>query len=219
MILFIDNVISPDELALARDVLSRARFDDGKRTAGWSARNVKDNAQAAREGEVDRLAGMLAERIRAHPVFALAVRPKLLTPLILSRYEGGQAYGTHVDDALMAGVRTDVSFTLFLAEPDTYEGGELVMEGSGGADEIKLPAGALVAYPSTSLHRVAPVTEGARLAAVGWARSYIRSAEQRELLFDLDTARRALFEREGKSREFDLMSKSVANLIRMWAED
>lgn len=219
MILFIDNVISPDELALARDVLARARFDDGRRTAGWSAKSVKDNAQAAREGEVEQLAGMLAERILVNPVFALAVRPKLLTPLILSRYEGGQAYGTHVDDALMAGVRTDVSFTLFLAEPDTYEGGELVMEGSGGADEIKLAAGALVAYPSTSLHRVTPVTNGARLAAVGWARSYIRSAEQRELLFDLDTARRTLFEREGKSREFDLMSKSVANLVRMWAED
>lgn len=219
MILFIDNVISPDELALARDVLGRARFDDGKRTAGWSAKSVKDNAQAAREGEVDQLAGMLAERIRTNPVFALAVRPKLLTPLILSRYAGGQAYGTHVDDALMAGVRTDVSFTLFLAEPDTYEGGELVIEGAGGEEEIKLEAGALVAYPSTSLHRVAPVTSGARLAAVGWARSYIRSTEQRELLFDLDTARRALFEREGKSREFDLMSKSVANLVRMWAED
>ncbi len=219
MILFIDNVISPDELALARHVLERASFDDGKRTAGWSAKGVKDNAQAARDPEVAKLAEMLAGRILANAVFALAVRPKLLTPLILSRYAGGQAYGTHVDDALMAGVRTDVSFTLFLAEPDTSEGGELVMEGSGGEEEIKLPAGALVAYPSTSLHRVAPVTEGARLAAVGWARSYIRTAEQRELLFDLDTARRALFEREGKSREFDLMSKSVANLLRMWADD
>lgn len=219
MILFIDKVVTPGELEHARDVLERARFDEGKRTAGWSARGVKDNAQAARAPEIEKLAGVLAERILAHAVFALAVRPKLLSPLILSRYEGGQSYGTHVDDALMAGMRTDVSFTLFLAEPESYAGGELVIEGTGGEDEIKLAAGSLVAYPSTSLHRVAPVTEGARLAGVGWARSYIRSTERRELLFDLDMARRALFEREGKSREFDLMSKSVANLLRLWVED
>lgn len=219
MIICIDNVISPDELALARVVLQGARFDEGKRTAGWSAKGVKHNAQAAREGEVEKLAGVLAERVRAHPVFALAVRPKALTPLILSRYGQGQAYGTHVDDALMAGMRTDVSFTLFLTDPETYQGGELVIAGPGGEEEIKLAAGGLVAYPSTSLHRVAPVRDGVRLAAVGWARSYIRSAESRELLFDLDTARRALYEREGKSHEFDLMSKSVANLLRMWAED
>ena len=128
-------------------------------------------------------------------------------------------YGSHVDDALMNGIRTDVSFTLFLSDPDSYDGGALVIESSGGEDDIKLPAGSLVAYPSTTLHRVQPVTKGARLAAVGWARSFIRDPARRELLFDLDTARQSLFAREGKTAEFDLLSKSTANLLRMWAED
>jgi PKHD-type hydroxylase len=119
----------------------------------------------------------------------------------------------------MQGLRTDVSFTLFLADPDTYDGGELIIESASGEEPIKLEAGSLFAYSSTTLHRVAPVTRGVRFAAVGWARSFIRDAPKRELLFDLDTARRQLFAREGKSAEFDLMSKSLANLMRMWADD
>lgn len=129
------------------------------------------------------------------------------------------AYGSHVDDALMGGMRTDVSFTLFLSEPDTYDGGALVIETSAGEDDVKLPAGSLVAYASTTLHRVAEVTRGARLAAVGWARSYIRDPAQREVLFDLDTAHQSLFQKSGKTPEFDLLSKTSANLLRMWAED
>jgi len=162
---------------------------------------------------------MLTAKIRENPVFRLAVRPKTLSPLILSRYEPGTAHGSHVDDALMGGVRTDVSFTLFLADPGSYDGGALVIETSAGEDDVKLPAGSLVAYPSTTLHRVEPVTSGVRLAAVGWARSFVRDPAKREILFDLDTARQRLFERDGKSAEFDLVSKSSANLLRMWAED
>jgi PKHD-type hydroxylase len=119
----------------------------------------------------------------------------------------------------MSGTRTDVAFTLFLDPPETYEGGELVIESAAGEDSIKLPAGALVAYPATSLHHVNEVTRGVRLAAAGWAKSLIRDAARRELLFDLDTARRQMFARNGKSSEFDLVSKSFANLMRMWAED
>jgi PKHD-type hydroxylase len=152
-------------------------------------------------------------------VFALAVRPKALTPLLFSRTGKGMHYGTHVDDALMRGLRTDVSFTLFLSEPKSYGGGELVIEGTGGEDAFKLPAGSMIAYPATTLHRVNPVTRGERMVCAGWARSYVRDTAQRELLFDLDTARRRLFAREGKSEDFDLISKSVSNLLRMWAED
>jgi PKHD-type hydroxylase len=119
----------------------------------------------------------------------------------------------------MGGMRSDVAFTLFLSEPESYDGGELMIDSAAGEDAIKLAPGALVAYPATSLHRVAEVTRGARLAAVGWARSFVRDAAQRELLFDLDTARRTLFAQHGPSREFELMSKSLANLLRMWAED
>ena len=116
-------------------------------------------------------------------------------------------------------MRSDVSFTLFLSDPESYDGGELVIESAAGEETFKLAPGSLVAYPSTSLHRVAGIARGARFAAVGWARSFIRDAAQRELLFDLDTARRALFARDGKSAEFDLIAKSFANLMRMWTQD
>ena len=138
---------------------------------------------------------------------------------MFSRYEPGMHYGSHVDDALMQGMRTDVSFTLFLSDPASYDGGELVIESASGEDAVKLAAGALVAYPSTALHHVAEVTRGARLAAVGWARSYIRDGARRELLFDLDTARRQCSRARARRAEYDLVSKSLANLLRMWAED
>jgi PKHD-type hydroxylase len=162
---------------------------------------------------------LIAERILGNEVFQLAVRPRELSPLLLSRYEPGMHYGSHVDDALMDGIRTDVAFTLFLDDPGSYNGGELAIESAAGEDTFKLDPGALVAYPATSLHRVSDVTHGVRLAAVGWARSFIRDSARRELLFDLDSARRQLFAREGKSAEFDLLSKSFANLMRMWVED
>jgi PKHD-type hydroxylase len=161
----------------------------------------------------------MAERILGNEVFRLAVRPKALSPLLFSRYERGMHYGSHVDDALMDGMRTDVAFTLFLCDPSDYDGGELAIESAAGEEIFKLDAGALVAYSAASLHRVTDVTRGTRLAAVGWARSFVRDPTRRELLFDLDTARRQLFAREGKSAEFDLLSKSFANLVRMWAED
>jgi PKHD-type hydroxylase len=216
----IANLLTNDDLRAVRDALKNARFADGRETAGFAARLVKDNQQAkASDRSLDAVRALVAERILANDIFRMAVRPKALTPLLFSRYEPGMKYGSHVDDALMQGLRTDVSFTLFLEEPDSYDGGELVIETAAGEDAVKLPAGSLIAYPSTSLHRVAEVTHGQRNVAVGWARSFIRDAAQREMLFDLDTARRQIFAREGKSAEFDLISKSLANLLRMWAED
>jgi len=216
----IANILDGDALTEVQAALSKLPFEDGRATAGWSARLVKENQQVPRgEAKAEPIKQMLATRIAENEVFQLAVRPKKLSPITLSRYKKGMSYGAHVDDALMGGMRADVSFTLFLADPASYDGGELVIESASGEEDVKLPAGALVAYPSGSLHRVAPVTRGVRLAAVGWVRSFLRTPEQRELLFDLETARRALFAREGKSREFDLMSKGCVNLLRMWAED
>ena len=149
----------------------------------------------------------------------MAVRPKVLTPLMISRYKPGKQYGTHVDDALMRGLRTDISFTLFLSEPETYEGGALVVESAAGEQEFRLAAGAMIVYPSTALHRVESVKKGERLAAVGWARSFIRSSEQREILFDLENVRRNIFDLHGKTPAFDQVSKCSANLLRMWADD
>jgi PKHD-type hydroxylase len=219
MQIVIGNVLSADELDTVCAALARARFADGRDTAGFAARLVKNNRQAAPERALETVRRLVAERILGNELFGLAVRPKTLSPLLFSRYDADMHYGSHVDDALMDGMRTDVSFTLFLSEPESYDGGELVIESAAGEDAVKLAAGALVAYPSTSLHHVAAVTRGARLAAVGWARSFIRDAARRELLFDLDTARRGLFARDGKTAEFDLISKSTANLLRMWAED
>lgn len=220
MQIVIGNVLAADEIATVRATLARTRFVEGKGTAGFAARTVKNNRQA--EGSDRSLATirkLVAERILGNEVFRLAVRPKTLSPLLFSRYEAGMHYGRHVDDALTGGMRTDVSFTLFLSDPTSYDGGELTIESAAGEETFKLEAGALVAYSATSLHRVADVTRGARLAAVGWARSFVRDSARRELLFDLDTARRQLFARDGKSAEFDLISKSFANLMRMWAED
>jgi PKHD-type hydroxylase len=219
MQIVIGNVLTAEELDTVRAALARTRFVDGRDTAGFAARLVKKNRQAAPDRALETVRRLVAERILGNELFDLAVRPKALSPLLFSRYDPDMHYGSHVDDALMDGMRTDVSFTLFLSAPESYDGGELVIESAAGEDAVKLSAGALVAYPSTSLHHVAAVTRGVRLAAVGWARSFIRDAARRELLFDLDTARSALFARDGKTAEFDLIAKSTANLLRMWAED
>jgi PKHD-type hydroxylase len=139
--------------------------------------------------------------------------------MLVSRFRPGMSYGTHVDAAIMDGQRTDLSFTLFLSDPDSYDGGELVLEENEGDTAIKLPAGGLVLYQTTSLHRVAEVTRGERLAIVGWIRSYIRSPEHREILFDLDQSVAALREIEVDRRVLDRIFKVRNHLTRMWAED
>jgi PKHD-type hydroxylase len=220
MQIVIGDVLSAEDIATTTAALAQATFADGRATAGFAARLVKNNQQAeGSDRSLEMIRQLVAARILANDVFLSAVRPKALSPVLFSRYEPGMHYGSHVDDALMDGMRTDVAFTLFLCDPESYDGGELTIEGAAGDDVFKLAAGALVAYPATSLHRVADVTRGKRLAAVGWARSFVRDAARRELLFDLDTARRQLFAGAGKSAEFDLISKSFANLMRMWADD
>src|ERR1043166_3374220 len=214
MQIVIGNVLSADDLATVTAALTRARCVDGRATAGFAARVVKKNQQA--DGRtLDTVRKLVAERIISHEVFRLAVRPKALTPLLFSRYEDGMNYGSHVDDALMDGLRTDVSFTLFLSAPDSYDGGELVIESASGEDAVKLAAGSLVAYPSTALHRVAPVTRGERLSPGRWGRPVGGHCAQRARPFELDTARRQMFAKDGKTAEYDLVSKSLANLLRM----
>lgn len=219
MQIIIGDALPKNDIDIVCAALANACFVDGKESAGFAARMVKNNRQASgSDRSLETIRKLVAERILSNDVFAMAVRPKTLSPLLFSRYEPGMHYGSHVDDALMDGMRTDVSFTLFLDDPQSYDGGELVIESASGEDAVKLAAGSLVAYPSTSLHHVAAVTRGHRRVVVGWARSYIRDAAQRELLFDLDTARRQIFARDGKSGEFDLLSKSLANLLRMWVD-
>ncbi len=218
MILAIDELLSPAETEALRESAGGLSFGDGKATAGRYARDVKANDQAVASPERDALLDMVQRKIAGHEVFAAAVRPRAFTPLILSRYREGQTYGMHVDDALMRGVRTDVSFTLFLSDPDSYDGGALEIADTFESREIKLPAGGLVLYPSTTLHRVTPVMRGERLAVVGWAQSWLRNAGQREIVFDLDRAVAAVHGQDGKSELFDTLAKTRSNLLRMWAD-
>jgi PKHD-type hydroxylase len=221
MILCLAGVLGADEVAGMASRLAELDFVDGAATAGWQARPVKHNRQLPPGPATTALQAAVAAALDRHQLFQLACRPQRIRPALFSRYEPGMDYGSHVDDAVLPGpapLRADISFTLFLAAPESYAGGELMIETSAGEQAFKLPAGALVLYPSTTLHRVAPVTSGVRLAAVGWLQSRLRDAAARELLFDLDTARRALFERHGRSRELDLLAKASANLMRRWVE-
>jgi PKHD-type hydroxylase len=158
------------------------------------------------------------EPLLRHPLLQSAALPVTVPGLLFSRSGPGDGYGRHVDNAFMAGGRSDLSFTLFLSDPSGYEGGALVLESPSGEEALRLPAGHALVYPSTLLHRVEPVTQGERLVAVGWIQSRVRDADQRELLFELDTARRTLFRQEGKSDVFDLISRSYTNLLRRWGE-
>lgn len=204
---------------MIRSGVAQSVFVDGKRTAGWHAKHVKNNLQAKpNQKVVEAMAARVSEALMANEVFRLAARPRQISPLLFSRYTEGMSYGSHVDAAFMSGLRTDLSFTVFLSRPEDCEGGELVLDLPHGEQQFKLDAGDMVVYPSTTLHRVAPVASGQRLVCVGWVQSMVRREDQRELLFDLETAQLALFAKEGKSPEFDVLSKSVSNLLRMWAE-
>lgn len=222
MILCIGNVLTPEELAFVAAKLETAEFVDGKITAGWHARLVKHNTQLkSGDAAAQEVTHTIVSAIRRNPVFQMAARPKTIRPPLLSRYEPGMEYGAHVDNALMGDanpMRSDLSLTLFLCDPSSYTGGELVIEDTQGSHPFKLDAGAMVVYPSSTLHRVTPVISGIRLVAVSWIQSLVRDPGDREILFDLDIVRQAIFQQYGKTPEFDLLSKSHANLLRKWAE-
>jgi PKHD-type hydroxylase len=219
MFLRIGAILSSHEIAAAREALEKVDFEDGRRTAGWHAREVKRNEQASRGPAADAVLTKVKQALLAHDVFLAAARPKKFVKLLISRYGPGMTYGTHVDDALMEGSRTDLSFTLFLSDPAEYEGGELVIEDSLEDRSIKLAAGEMILYPSGTLHRVEPVASGSRLAVVGWLRSHVRDPARREILFDLELTLRELFNRDGKTEMFDRLVKTRTNLLRLWVED
>ncbi len=210
------NPTQLQELQLAlRD--RSAAWRSGEETAGWHARGVKTNQQLDPSGALQgRLSSVVSQALLGNALFQAAALPERLHGLLFSRSRTGQGYGRHVDNAYMAGGRSDLSFTLFLSEPAAYDGGELVLEHPAGEDALRLPAGHAIVYPSTLLHRVEPVSRGERLVAVGWVQSRIRSAERRELLFELDTVRRSLFQSEGKGERFDLLCRCYSNLLRQW---
>ncbi|NRG16735.1 Fe2+-dependent dioxygenase [Rhizobiales bacterium] len=217
MFIAIEDLLDGHEVAAVRETAANLAFEDGRKTAGRFAREVKANAQAAASPQRDAILKKVEEALAANPLFSAAARPKRIVRLLLSRYCEGQTYGSHVDDALMGGARTDLSFTLFLSNPESYEGGALVVEDALEERAIKLPEGHLFLYPSNTLHRVEPVTGGERLAVVGWVESWIREAERREILFDLEQSLNAVHAAEGKTALFDRLAKTRSNLLRMWA--
>jgi PKHD-type hydroxylase len=202
----------------AKLIAETEAFVSGKLTAGFHAKAVKNNEQS--DGPAAKEAIALAQQaLQKHTVFASAARPKAFVKMLVSRYKPGMAYGKHVDDAIMAGWRTDMSFTLFLSDPASYDGGELFIEGMDGDTEVKLPPGSLVLYPTNALHEVKEVTRGERLAIVGWVRSYIRSPEQRETLFELDQMVSEVAQSGAPRAVADKLFKLRNTLTRMWAED
>lgn len=220
VILCVANVIGATELRQLREVVAAGRFGDGRATAGAQARLVKRNQQLLAGAGATRAVAAVHDALTAHEIVRAAARPRFVHSILFSRYGVGDAYGAHVDDALMGPSlqRSDVSVTVFLNSPHEYDGGALVIDGPGGTQSFRLEAGQALLYPSTTLHRVEPVTRGARTVAVAWIQSTVRSAEQREVLFDLETTREALFRIHGKTAEVDLITKSAANLLRMWAD-
>ncbi|MGQ3027117.1 MAG: Fe2+-dependent dioxygenase [Ferrovibrionaceae bacterium] len=222
MILCLADVLTAEAVAELLSLTAGGSWTDGTRTAGWAAREVKRNRQLAKGTAAAEAAAIVRAGLEAHQVFRAASLVRRMRDPMFARYETGEEYGLHVDDALMGSgpdpLRTDLSVTVFLSPPTAYDGGELVLDSPAGEQTIKLDAGSAVLYPSTFLHRVAPVTRGERRVAVTWVQSLVRSAEQRAILFDLDQARRDLFAREGRSPAFDLIAKSYANLLRLWAE-
>lgn len=223
MIICTPNVLTPDELRMLQGELVTASFVDGSSTAGWSAREVKKNLQVdAGNDRLPQLREIVRNAFLRNGLLQTALLPAAMTQVLFNRYDVGMQYGPHVDAAVMGGmggaVRSDVAITLFLSDPNSYVGGELVVQSQGMGAEFKLEAGSAIAYPANSLHHVAPVTQGTRHAAIIWVQSQVRDPARRELLWDLDNAKRQIFGREGKSATFDAVSKSHANLLRMWTD-
>lgn len=218
MILTLSDILPPQAIAAHHSALAEDPFEPGAATAGWHAKGVKHNEQSQGPA-AQAVINAVRKALMANTVFMAAARPKAFVRVLASRYRPGMSYGRHVDDALMGGLRTDLSFTMFLSDPDSYDGGELVIEGHGGDSAIKLPAGGLVLYPTTSLHRVAEVTRGERVAVIGWVRSFVRNSEQRETLFDLDQLVATLRAQQADRPLMDQLAKVRNTLTRMWAED
>jgi PKHD-type hydroxylase len=224
MLLTIEDVLTADQVAAFRQRLAAADWVDGRATAGAQSALAKRNLQVPEDsGAARELGETMLSALGRNERFVSAALPLRVFPPLFNRYDAGMAFDTHVDNAIrFAGpvrYRTDLSATLFLTDPGDYDGGELVVEDAYGEHAVKLPAGSLVLYPATSLHRVASITRGSRWAAFFWVQSMVRSDEQRSLLFDLDMAIQALSARVGQGDPAVVsLAGTYHNLVRMWAE-
>ncbi|MGH8637184.1 MAG: Fe2+-dependent dioxygenase [Burkholderiales bacterium] len=225
MLLHVPNVLGAEELAHFRAVLAQARWVDGNATSGHQSAQAKYNEQLPEDGaEARELGERILQALARSPLFFSAALPKQVFPPLFNRYGPGMTFGNHVDAAIRAHpvqpvrIRTDLSATLFLVEPDSYDGGELLVEDTYGVQSVKLPAGDMVLYPAASLHRVAPITRGARVASFFWIQSMIRDDAQRTLLFDMDMAIIKLTQSTPSDPALVSLTGVYHNLLRMWAE-
>jgi PKHD-type hydroxylase len=225
MLLQIPDVLTPEQVTHARRLLDQAVWIDGRVTAGHQSARAKDNMQLPETHPVSRELGeLIVQSLQQNPLFISAALPLKVFPPLFNRYCGGQSFGNHVDNAIRqvagsgARIRTDLSATLFLADPEEYDGGELLIEDTYGVHGVKLPAGHMVLYPSTSLHNVQPVTRGARIASFFWLQSMIRDDGQRTLLFDLDTAIQRLTVDLPDHPAAVQLTAVYHNLLRRWAD-
>ena len=225
MLLQIPDVLTGEQLANARRTIMEAEWVDGRVTAGHQSARAKTNLQLPEDSPAARHVGdVIVTALQRNPLFLSAALPLRVFPPLFNRYEGGQSFGNHVDNAIrqVTGtphrIRTDLSATLFLSGPDEYDGGELFVEDTYGVHSVKLPAGHMVLYPSSSLHNVRPVTRGARLASFFWIQSMVRDDSDRTLLFDLDSAIQRISQEAPDHPASVQLTGVYHNLLRRWAE-
>ncbi|SNR82550.1 Fe2+-dependent dioxygenase [Puniceibacterium sediminis] len=225
MLLHVPNVLTPEQVAQCRAVVDAGTWADGSATAGHIAAQVKRNDQLPETSDAARQAGEMVRRaVLAHPLFVAAALPHRILPPMFNSYGPGQHFGNHIDNAIRVSpidgvqIRTDLSCTVFLTDPDAYDGGELVVEDTYGAHGVKLEPGDAILYPATSLHRVEPVTRGARVSSFFWIQSMIRDGGQRGLLFELDTAIQRLTIADAKNPVITDLTGVYHNLLRQWSE-
>ena len=225
MVLQIPDVLNADQVAHARRLLDSAEWVDGRGTAGIQSARVKDNLQLPETHPVARQLGdVILGALSRNALFVSAALPLRVFPPMFNLYRGGNAFGNHVDNAIRqakgtgATVRTDLSATLFLTDPDEDDGGELMVEDNYGVHSVKLPSGHMVLYPASSLHKVTPVTRGARIASFFWVQSMVADDGERSLLFDLDTAIQRLAQTEADEAARVQLTGCYHNLLRRWAK-
>ncbi|HSI19837.1 MAG TPA: Fe2+-dependent dioxygenase [Sphingomonas sp.] len=226
MLTVIPDLVTAAQLAEIRATIDPGDWIDGNATSGTQSALAKSNEQLPEDSDAARRAGTIVlDALAASPLFVAAALPLKVFPPLFNRYAGGQQFDTHVDSAIRIRrgsdfrIRSDLSATLFLADPDSYDGGELVIEGAFGEQAVKLPAGHMILYPASSLHHVAPVTRGTRVASFFWIQSMVRDNEARRILFDLDSAVQSVAATSGQGDPAAVKLTGVYhNLLRRWAE-
>ncbi len=224
MILAIPDVLTREEVTKARSLLEATEWVDGRITAGHQGARVKNNQQLPPNSQVAAQVGeLILQALEVNPLFLSAALPLHILPPMFNRYSGGQTFGTHVDGSIRSlpngqRIRTDLSCTLFFNDPEEYEGGELIVEDTYGSKSVKLPAGQMILYPSTSLHQVTPVTKGTRLCSFFWLQSLIRQDNRRAILFDMDIAIQRLGAENALHPSVVSLTGVYHNLLREWAE-